>query len=118
MTSTDKVIAKDGRRFYGADRVGFTEDGMFVFSAWTTPPGDQRGSFFTTIPISDREYRAKRQTKTAVFLGAGFIDIFDDWGTPTRICAETAMLDTLFAECVAQGLPILGGSLRVEEVRE
>jgi hypothetical protein len=95
-------------QFFGGDRVGFTEKGEFIVSAFTTPPPSPRGTYFTVIPISPTAYRLKnkRTCKNAVVDGGTHIVIKDDWGTPYTLTAPRDALTLIMAEAKLHKIPV------------
>ena len=88
---TDKPLKCRNEYFYGAHEIGFNE----------------RGNYFTALPISPSEYRADHKTKCAYQDAGKALIIYDDWGKPYSIEADRDVLDALCEECSAQGLPLL-----------
>jgi hypothetical protein len=107
-TSTSKPLKCRNEQFYGAHEIGFNERGSFVLSLFNyPPPHDERGNYFTALPISPSEYRANHKTKCAYQDAGEALIIYDDWGKPYRIEADRDLLDALCSECSSQGLPLL-----------
>jgi hypothetical protein len=97
----------EDRAFTGIRELGFTERGHFVVSAYTTPPvapGEPRGTYFTSLPISPMEYRRTHRTRAAFQRDGDRLVIFDDWGKPYTIDAPSDVIDALADEC-ARELP-------------
>lgn len=99
------------RTFTGIKALGFAASGHFVIDLWTTPavaPGEPRGEFFTSIPISPPAFRRQHGNG-----GAGFVrsprrlTIYTDYGGEHVITAPDDILDALTGECVVQELPNL-----------
>lgn len=90
----------NGQKFPGAAAVGFTQSGTFVVDAYTTPPPNPRGTFFTTIPISPSAFRKrnKKYCKVSVSNQPDRLIICDDWGHPHTIIAARDVLDLLVKE--------------------
>ena len=95
-----------GVPFTGIRELGFDE-GTFIVSAWTTPAGEDgcRGWFFTTLSISPLSYRLRNRTLTSYRRDPDCLIIHDDWCRPYKIYAPSDILDTLVAECEANGIP-------------
>ena len=108
-----------GNRYYGADRLGFTDKGQFVVSLFTyREPHDQRGNYFTVIPISGDEYRATDKTKAAVRDDGDALTVFCDWGDAHRIEMPRSAVESLIAEAVSHGIPVtpnVGGEAHAHE---
>lgn len=91
--------------FVGIRRLGFDGED-FVVDAWTTPPPRPRGSYFTHIPISSREYREHHPTKAAFRVSEpDRLTVYSDHGTPTTITAPPEIVSALALECAAAMLP-------------
>lgn len=106
-TKTDSVVTWNGNRYFGAKEIGFTDKGTFIVSLHTTPfvrDGDPRGSYFTTIPISDTAYRAKHKTKAAILRRGQKLVVYCDWGRPHEIGAPSDVLDAIEAEAAAHAI--------------
>lgn len=101
---TRKVVFA-GQMYCGIRELGFTDDGYFVASFYTTPPPLPRGGFFTAIPISPADYRAKTPTKCGFVVGQGQLIVLDDWGNATRITAEPSVIYALIENVRAHDLP-------------
>jgi len=104
MFSTDKNITFENRKYFGAKEIGFTDKNNFVLSLFTTPidPNDpRRGSYFTTIPISDLEYRQKYGSKAhaMIFASGRSICIYDDFDHPHTITSTKSVISKLAEEC-------------------
>ena len=102
-----REIGINGRTFSGIRRLGFTKSGCFVIDLHSFKPPMPRGGYFTTVPISERDYRATFPTKAAfVRDGLTSLKLYDDYGYPHRINAPSKVIDELYAECIRQDLPI------------
>ena len=105
---TENTIWFDGHEYFGAEKIGFTEDFHFVVDLYTTPLPAPRGGYFTCLPISPVSYRrTQRKTKTAVRDDGDSITVFDDWGNGHTINSEREVLDLLLAECEANDVHVM-----------
>lgn len=108
MTIKVKGELEFGRvKYFGAEQIGFTEEGSFVVDLFTTPPPKPCGGYFTVIPISPAEYRRENPTKAAVRDDGNSIVLISDCGAEYRITMDRASIDRLLTECEANGLPLL-----------
>lgn len=117
-TESKIVFQHEGRTqtFYGCDRIGFTEDGHFVISGFTTP-ADQtnihgnRGGYFTSIPISPLEYRQKHGASYDRPIGyettERSITVYDEFAHPYKFTVNKKFVKALAEECEAQELRCL-----------
>jgi len=106
LTNLEVPVKWQGRTYVGIDRLGFNENEVFIVALWTTPPGTPRGSYFTSLPISDKRYRRTvHTTKTKVVDGGKWIEIFDDWGVSHKIEANKEVLRILLRECDENEIP-------------
>jgi hypothetical protein len=102
IENRDVPFSVDGQSFVGIRRLGFTDRGSFVIDAWTTPAPAPRGSYFTSIPISPREYREVHPTRAAFRVTApNMLIVYSDYGEPTTIKAPPDVVSALEAECAA-----------------
>lgn len=103
---TDAIIIYNGDSFYGAKELGFSASGSFILSLYPLPAThEHRGGYWTSIPISGKEYRREHPTKTAFEDHGHMLVIYSDWGTPDTIRAPREILDMLVAECLANEIP-------------
>jgi hypothetical protein len=102
-----RVVVFQGTAYHGIRELGFTDNGAFVLSFHTTPAPMPRGGYFTCIPISSREYRAKHPTKCGFRDEGRQLIVWDDWKTMHRIAAPREVLDQLVANMRAHDLPEL-----------
>ena len=105
--ATDTTINFEGKNFYGAKEIGFTDRGTFIVSLYTTPLPKPQGGYFTCLPISDLAYRNKHPTKSYVKDHGNAISIADDWGTESKIKANRPILDQLLQECLLNNIPLV-----------
>lgn len=100
-----------GIRLSGIIELGFGKYGSFVVNGWTTPlapPGEPRGSYFTSIPISPADYRKAhpKDSQAAYFrIGDNDLFIFSDWGEHYVIIAPKNVIDSLVQECITNEIP-------------
>lgn len=105
LTNTEHQIKFKGRDYFGIRELGFDSNGHFIVSLWRHPPPEPRGGYFTSLPISPRDYRANVHKTKAAFRDHGeVIVVYDDWGTPFEFEAERDVLDALLADCKANDL--------------
>jgi hypothetical protein len=95
--------------FVAIRELGFNSMGAFVVNGYSTPPPEPRGTFFTSIPISKKEYREKHPTQAGFHLTRLRIIFYDDWGERYSIYAAPAILKQLAYECVINGIPETAG---------
>jgi hypothetical protein len=115
---TGAMITFEGHEYFGAEKIGFTEDGHFVVDLHTTPPPKPQGGYFTCLPISPLNYRQTvRKTKAAVRDDGDSIVVFDDWGGGHRIAAERELLDLLIDECEENEIPLLTPNAEIKGAR-
>lgn len=103
--AVERVVFHDGGsdfRDFRAHELGFTDRGGFVLSIkWP-----QGGSFFTTHPISNMDWRRKHKTQAAYKkIDNETIVIYDDWGRRFTVQAGPDVIDGLVADCVANEIP-------------
>ena len=97
-------------RYPGIRELGFNDRGSFIVDLHTTPTSDRgRGGYFTSITISNAEYRTTHQTRTMVEDCGRHIIVYDDWGSQHYIAARRAVLKVLLAECHTHRVPLLIG---------
>lgn len=98
-----------GYNFFGGKELGFNERGNFVISAFTTLPDSsgRRGNYFSSLPISSKEYREKYPTQCGFKVTSKkSITIYDDWGESFTIFSNsTKLITALENECLANNLP-------------
>lgn len=106
---TNEKIMIGSELFYGADDIGFTKDGYFVLDLYTFDPQELEGraNYHICLPISHMNYRKDKQTKAAVKDCKDYIQIYDDWGTMTRIASAREVLEDILEECRNHLLPFL-----------
>ena len=105
-------VSWGGQRYAGVKEIGFNDRGDFVVSLHTTPPahdGGPRGRYFTSIPISDAEYRKTRPTQAAYETTSRGLIVYDDWGVAHLIEAPADIVSTLVAEMKEQSVPEASG---------
>lgn len=98
--------------YCGIEDLGFNERGVFVVHLWSTPyegPGEPRGTLSSYPPISPREYRDSHPTGPSATNAAFEVDgdtfiLYDDWGKWHKFVTSPDIVQTLAAECRAQGL--------------
>jgi hypothetical protein len=105
----DIPIIFNNQVFTGIKRLGFSEDGGSpAVDLWTTPtvpPGNPRGGFFTSIPISGLAYRQAHGSRAAYERKPGRLIIYDDHSKGHVLEAPAAILDALEADCIANKIP-------------
>lgn len=106
MLRTDEPIHWEGRTFFGGDEIGFTDDGSFVLGLYSTEPAPQRGTYFTSLPISDKPFRKLHPTKAAVRDDGDALTIFCDWGRAYRLGASRQIIEALIAEAKEHDVPV------------
>jgi hypothetical protein len=97
--------AYQAERFTGIRELGFNERDTFVVDAWTTPAGEPRGSYLTTVPISPLSYRRRDPTAAAYRRTLTTLTLYSDAGHTTTIGAPADVIDALTLECMARELP-------------
>lgn len=106
--ATEATIIYNDKPFPGAKQLGFTQSGTFVLSLYKLPATEKlRGGYWTSIPISSKEYRRGHQTKAAFEDHGDRLVIYSDWGDRNVISAPRDVLDLLVAECIDNELPQL-----------
>lgn len=106
ISTTDRFSIDRGReQFYGG-KVGFTDDGHFIIQAFTTPPPEPRGTYFTSLAISPPEYREKHPTAASYWRQEGLLTVYNDWGGRHTIHGPNGFLDELEADCIKGGLKV------------
>lgn len=85
-------ILFEGRQYTGIKELRCSPTGGVIVSLWTTPfvaEGEQRGSYFTVIPVSGKDYRKDNPTKcgySILEMGANtMITIYTDYGQAHKI---------------------------------
>lgn len=100
------AVSGIGWKLKGIRELGFNERGAFVVDAWTTDAPGPRGTFFTSLPISPRDYRAVHPTKCGYrIINSKKLAIYDDWSKVTYIQAYKAIINTLVRECQENDIP-------------
>lgn len=105
-----------GHEYVGIQQLGFSEGGSLIVSLWTTPPAAQRGSYFTGIPISPKEWRTNPENRyldtrfwpkgRCEFKDHGrYLSIRDDWREVYEIAAPREILDLLVQDLVDNAVP-------------
>jgi protein subunit release factor B len=112
MIKTESPIKWEGRQYFEARRLGFSEDGGFVVSLFTTEPAEHRGGYSTTVPISPASYRAKHKTKAAVEDKGNELIIYCDWGNAHRLGASREVIESLLTEAEAHDIPVRATAIR------
>jgi hypothetical protein len=102
FTIRDRAI----ERFTGIKELGFNERDTFVIDAWTTEPGEERGSYLTTVPISPLSYRKHHHSNAAYRRTLSSLALYNDYGSRAiTIEAPPDIIDALTLECIARELP-------------
>lgn len=100
IKNLEKPIVFGARQYTGIKELGIDpEHGGLTVNLYTTPPAEQRGGFFTSIPISPASHRKKYKRDNVCFRDDGkALFVWDDWGKFYIIQADREVLDLLVAD--------------------
>jgi len=107
IKTDDTRIEWEGRQYFEARELGFSREGGFIVSLFTTEPDEHRGGYFTVVPISPPAYRKKHPTKAAVYDNWHEIIVYCDWGRAHHLGASRYAIEQLLNEAADHKIPQL-----------
>lgn len=112
ITTNSKFVMKKGSRdtvspykgHKSTSSIGFSDTGHFLIQI-KYPEG---GGYFTSIPISPKEYRKKHPTNAGfTVMSDKHLIVYDDWGNYYSFTAGKRLIKALAEDCRANDLPEL-----------
>lgn len=102
--TTEEQIIWNGKTYHGAEKLGIVDD-VFIVSLYPCPPPMPQGGYFTSIPISGKEYRKANGGKSSFSVNETGILLIDDWEKRHQIGCSAEISKRLAQECREWGLP-------------